>query len=335
MLPTAWSRRRRSAPIARPRLVATRDPRAAFLSPAGEAPRRRRSRTSPSSTRARRSGSSPRSVWAIVSRSSESWVSRSVSSAAEASAARSSSRRAALGQGQLQLGPQDRQRRSQLVAGVGDEGALVLQRLAEPLEHLVQGRPEARDLVVGRRHRQALVGLGGRDLGRPRRASPRPGAGPPRRRRRRRARRGAARPARRSAAAAARSVSDSSARLGRGADDDDRAADRRRSTGTASRRDSSCRPGSGPRLRKIGPCPAPARSSRGGEQDCCPTVERGVETLPLGVEHLGEALACGRPGSARRSRRPESASLTRAATSLARERRPELIVASSSALKRR
>ncbi len=76
--------------------------------------------------------------------------------------------RAPGGERQLELGPQDRQRRPQLVAGVGDEGALVLQRLAEPFQHLVQRRPQASDLVAGRRHRQALVGLGAGDLRRPR-----------------------------------------------------------------------------------------------------------------------------------------------------------------------
>ena len=110
--------------------------------------------------------------------------------------------RAALGERQLQLGPQDRQRRAQLVAGVGDEGALVLQRLAEALEHLVQRRAEPSDLVVGRRHRQALVGLGGGDLRRPRPHRLDRLAAPRRRPRRRRARRAAGRPARRPAAAA-------------------------------------------------------------------------------------------------------------------------------------
>jgi hypothetical protein len=54
------------------------------------------------------------------------------------------------------------------VAGVGDERPLVGQRLPQALEHLVQGGAEAGDLVASRRHRQALVGLGGRDLRRPR-----------------------------------------------------------------------------------------------------------------------------------------------------------------------
>ncbi len=54
------------------------------------------------------------------------------------------------------------------MAGIGDEGALVLERLAEPLEHLVQGVAKSGDLVVARRYRQTAIGLRRRDLRRPR-----------------------------------------------------------------------------------------------------------------------------------------------------------------------
>ena len=72
---------------------------------------------------------------------------------------------AALAQRELELGLQDRQRRAQLVAGVGDERALALERLLEPREHLVERRPEAADLVVGRADRQARARLVGPDRG--------------------------------------------------------------------------------------------------------------------------------------------------------------------------
>jgi hypothetical protein len=71
-------------------------------------------------------------------------------------------------QGELQLGLEDRKRRAQLVACVGDEGPLVLEGFAEAQEHRVQRLPQPGDLIVGRRHRQALVGLGTRDLRGPR-----------------------------------------------------------------------------------------------------------------------------------------------------------------------
>ena len=58
-------------------------------------------------------------------------------------------------QGELELRAQHGQRRPQLVARVGDEPPLVLERRLEPSEHVVQGRCEARDLVAGGWNRQA------------------------------------------------------------------------------------------------------------------------------------------------------------------------------------
>ena len=182
--------------------------------PASSARRAKRrstaSKVSPRRSGSRRSGSSPRSVWAIVSRSSESWVRRSVSSAAEARAARSSSGRAALGERQLELGAEDRQRRAQLVAGVGDEGALALQRVAEPGQHLVQRLAQARDLVAGVGDGQALVRRRRWRSPRPGRASPRPGGAPRWRPRSRRSRRGSGRAGRPISSSCSRSVTDSS-----------------------------------------------------------------------------------------------------------------------------
>ena len=91
-------------------------------------------------------------------------ISRSTSTTAEAIAARSSSGVFAVAQRQLELGLVQRERRAQLVARVVDEGALALQGGLEPGEHLVQGLAEPAELVVGLRQRQALIGLGRRDL---------------------------------------------------------------------------------------------------------------------------------------------------------------------------
>ena len=57
----------------------------------------------------------------------------------------------------LELGLQDRERRAQLVARVGDELALALEGVLEPREHLVERLPEPADLVVRLRQRQALA----------------------------------------------------------------------------------------------------------------------------------------------------------------------------------
>ena len=51
----------------------------------------------------------------------------------------------------LQLGLDDGHGRAQLVAGVGDEVALALERAAEAIEHLVQRFAEPADLVAGGR----------------------------------------------------------------------------------------------------------------------------------------------------------------------------------------
>ena len=74
--------------------------------------------------------------------------------------------RARLARGQLELGAEQRERRPQLVARVGDELPLTLEGRLEPVEHLVQRRPEPLQLIAGRRHRQPLAGRLGRDRGR-------------------------------------------------------------------------------------------------------------------------------------------------------------------------
>ena len=54
---------------------------------------------------------------------------------------------------QLEMTADDRDRRAQLVAGVGDELALERERLLEPVEHRVEQVPELGDLVVALRRR--------------------------------------------------------------------------------------------------------------------------------------------------------------------------------------
>ncbi len=70
-------------------------------------------------------------------------------------------------QRQLQLGPQDRHRRADLVAGVVHEGPLVGERRLHALEHGVEGATEGGDLVVAGRLGQAGVGLPQGDDGGP------------------------------------------------------------------------------------------------------------------------------------------------------------------------
>jgi hypothetical protein len=65
--------------------------------------------------------------------------------------------RGAVARDELELGPEHRQRRAQLVAGVGGEAALALEAVLEPREHLVEGRAETMELVVPTAERQALV----------------------------------------------------------------------------------------------------------------------------------------------------------------------------------
>ena len=57
-----------------------------------------------------------------------------------------------MAQRELELGAQERERRPELVARIGHEAALVLERRLEPLEHVVQRLGEPRDLVPGRWH---------------------------------------------------------------------------------------------------------------------------------------------------------------------------------------
>ena len=69
---------------------------------------------------------------------------------------------------ELELGPQQRERRPQLVTGVGDELALARERGLEPVEQLVQRLAKTLDLVARCRDRQPLA----RRLGRDRRGPP-------------------------------------------------------------------------------------------------------------------------------------------------------------------
>ena len=62
--------------------------------------------------------------------------------------------RARAAQGELELGAQQRERRAQLVARVGEEAPLVLERGVQASEHVVQRRREPRDLVAGGRDGQ-------------------------------------------------------------------------------------------------------------------------------------------------------------------------------------
>ncbi|MDQ8044460.1 MAG: hypothetical protein AAGC46_17665 [Solirubrobacteraceae bacterium] len=54
-------------------------------------------------------------------------------------------------QREFELRPQDRERRAELVAGIGHERALPGRGLLEPREHRVERAPEAADLVGRRR----------------------------------------------------------------------------------------------------------------------------------------------------------------------------------------
>ncbi len=72
--------------------------------------------------------------------------------------------RARLPERELELRLQDRERRPQLVARVGDELPLALEAGVEPHEHLVHGRAETTDLVVRLGERKAPTRARGRDL---------------------------------------------------------------------------------------------------------------------------------------------------------------------------
>ena len=70
-------------------------------------------------------------------------------------------------QGRLDLGADRRHRGAQLVAGVGDELALLDRRLLQPVEHVVHGDRQQCDLVLGRRHRDPGVEVRARQLAHP------------------------------------------------------------------------------------------------------------------------------------------------------------------------
>ena len=89
------------------------------------------------------------SVFASSSRSSTRRLIRAISASTSRSTRRTSS---ADGFGwarqHLELAADHRQRRAQLVRGVGDERALTGERLGQPVEHVVEGVGEHRDLVA-------------------------------------------------------------------------------------------------------------------------------------------------------------------------------------------
>ena len=108
-------------------------------------------------------GICPRSARASTSRPSATRTRCSTSADAPTRASRRSPGAPPPGQGGVDLGLQDRERRSQLVARVVDEPALPLERLLEPVEGEVQGHGEAGERVVGRGHRQPVGRVGRRD----------------------------------------------------------------------------------------------------------------------------------------------------------------------------
>ncbi len=67
-------------------------------------------------------------------------------------------------QRELQLGPERRERRAQLVAGVRDETTLALETRVEPAEHRVERLAETSDLVLRRRQREPSARRGRGDL---------------------------------------------------------------------------------------------------------------------------------------------------------------------------
>ena len=70
--------------------------------------------------------------------------------------------RVLLGRQHLQLAGDDRQRRAQLMRGVGDELALGGERLGQPVEHVVEGLGEHVDLAAAEARRAASAGRGRR-----------------------------------------------------------------------------------------------------------------------------------------------------------------------------
>ena len=106
------------------------------------------------------------------------------------------------------------------------------------------------------------------------------------------------------------------ARLGRGADDDDPLAAAACSTGTASRRDSPSQARAAGRGRRRSARAAPARSSAGVSRTRLPIASEESMTPPLASSTSAKLSSAADQAARARSRRPESASWTRAATSL-------------------
>ena len=89
------------------------------------------------------------SVLASSSRSSTRRLIRAISACTRRSTRRTSSPRGiALGGQHLELAADHRQRRAQLVRGVGDERALARERVGQTVEHVVEGVGQHRDLVA-------------------------------------------------------------------------------------------------------------------------------------------------------------------------------------------
>ena len=125
--------------------------------------------TSRSDTRVVSSSSRPSSTCASVSRLSTVRLMRSTSSRALSRTSRASSAEVGVPQAHVELGAHDRQRRAQLVRGVGDQAVLLAHAALQAIEHRVERHRQAAELVGGARHRDALVEAVDADLARVRR----------------------------------------------------------------------------------------------------------------------------------------------------------------------
>ena len=70
---------------------------------------------------------------------------------------------AGLGERELELAPENRERRAQLMAGVVDERALARERRLDALQHVVERSAQLSDLVTSWREWQSPAGLAQRD----------------------------------------------------------------------------------------------------------------------------------------------------------------------------
>ena len=139
------------------RRAARRPARRARARRAPRAPARRRRRPAARSTVSCGSVNAPASARARNSRSSTRLVSRSTSSRQLSKARRGGAVGRRRGERDLELAAQDRQRRAQLVGGVGAELARRGERSLQPRQHVVQHGGEPAELVVGRRPRRGAA----------------------------------------------------------------------------------------------------------------------------------------------------------------------------------